>query len=119
VKLVPDVEAVIDSGSTFRLELSTGSADARLLLLDASDALVAASGTHEVGAATRLTLSPSAPLRPASKLALRIDGATTRELHDAAGAAYGPVTFPILVAGSPPPPEEKPKAKPQRKKRRR
>lgn len=108
-------ETVVDPGAHFRLDLTVASADARLALLDANDAAVAAAGTHDVGATTRLTLSPSEPLRPGSRYTLRLDGASTREFHDAAGKAYAPAGLTVLVAGTPPPPE--PKAQPKRKRR--
>lgn len=109
-------ETVVDPGAHFRLDLVVPSSDARLALLDANDALVAAAGTHEVGATTRLTLAPSEPLRPGSRYTLRLDGAATREFHDGAGKAYAPAALAVLVAGTPPPPEPKPQ--PARRKRR-
>ncbi|GAO03262.1 hypothetical protein PSR1_02145 [Anaeromyxobacter sp. PSR-1] len=107
---------MVDPGAHFRLDLTVASADARLVLLDANDAAVAAAGTHDVGTTTRLTLSPSEPLRPGSRYTLRLDGASTREFHDAAGKAYAPAGLAVLVAGTPPPPEPKPQ--PAKRKRR-
>lgn len=109
-------DTVVDPGARFRVVLSISSPDARVLLLDAKDALVAAEGAHEVGQTTRLTLTPSAPLTPGRRYLLRVDGASTRELHDASGKAFGPAAVQILVAGEPPPPE--PKEQPTRRKRR-
>ncbi len=101
-------ETVVDPGSTFEVELAARSADARLVLLDAQDALAAATSAREIAAAaTRLTLAPAAPLVPGSRYVLRIDGANTREMHDAEGRAYAPAVFPLLAAGVPPPPEAK------------
>lgn len=117
--LSPGVEIVVDPGARFELELGVRAADARLALLDAHDALVAATGTREVGATTLLTLTPAAPLTPGSRYTVRLDGAATRELHDHAGRAYAPVLFPVLAAGTPPPPEpKKPAKKPKRSRRR-
>lgn len=115
VPLTPGAEVVVHPASTFELELSARAADARLVLVDARDDLVPASGTREVGAGTRLTLSPSAPLVPGSRYVLRLDGASDRALHDDAGRAYSAISLPLLAAGAPPPPEPK---KPARKKRR-
>jgi hypothetical protein len=115
-KLTPGSEVVVDPAATFEVELSARSADARLVLVDARDDLVPATALRELGAATRLTLVPAAPLVPASRYVLRLDGVADRELHDDAGRAFSAVTLPLLVAGSPPPPEPK---KPARKKRRR
>jgi hypothetical protein len=117
VPLVAGSETVVDPGATFELELSSRSADARLVLLDGRDALVAATSAREVGAAsTRLTLAPAAPLSPGSRYVLRLDGAVTRELHDADGRGYEPVAHHLLAAGTPPPPE--PKKSPKRRRRR-
>lgn len=116
VPLAPGAEAVVDPASTFEIELSARVPDALLQLVDGRGDLVEASATRELAAGTRLTLSPAAPLVPASRYALRIDGVVDRELHDEAGRAYAPVTLPLLAAGAPPPPEPK---KPDRKRRRR
>jgi hypothetical protein len=119
VALSASSEVVVDAGATFRIELSRPCADARVLLLDARDALVEAAGTQELGGGTRLTLAPTAPLVRAGRYTLKVDGATTRELHDGAGEAHAPLTFALLVAGAPPAPEPKAKAKAKAKKRRR
>lgn len=117
VALSPTAEVVVDPGATFRIELSRPCADARLLLVDARDALVEASGAQEVGASTRLTLAPSATLTPAARYVLRVDGAASREFHDDAGGSHAPVAFALLVAGEPPPPPAK--APPAKRKKRR
>jgi hypothetical protein len=117
--LAPGAEAVVDPAATFEVELSERAADARLVLLDGRDDLVPASGARELSATTRLTLVPAAPLVPGSRYALRVDGASSRELHDDAGRAYAPISVTVLAAGTPPPPEAKPEKKPSRKKRRR
>ncbi len=108
-------ETVVDPAATFRVEVAHALADARLVLLDGAQAILAARGTREVGATgTVFTLAPGAPLVPASRYALRLEGLASREMHDAAGRAYAPVSAPILAAGSPPPPEPKQKPKPKR-----
>jgi hypothetical protein len=107
---------VVDPQARFEVELSARSHDARLVLLDAREDFVAASAARELGSVTRLTLVPAAPLVPGSRYALRLDGAGARDLHDEAGRAFGPITLPLLAAGTPPPPEPK---KPSRKKRHR
>ncbi len=114
--LAPGAEVVVDPAATFEVELSARAPDARLVLLDTREDLVAATATREVASGTRLTLAPVAPLTPGSRYAVRLDGAVDRELHDDAGRAYAPLTLPILAAGNPPPPEPK---KPARKKKRR
>jgi hypothetical protein len=107
VVLAAGAEVVVDPRATFEIELSARTPDARLVLVDGRDDLVAASGTREVAGTTRLTLAPNAPLVPGSRYALRLDGASQRELHDEAGRAFTPLTFPVLAAGTPPPREPK------------
>lgn len=115
VPLTPGVEAVVHPAATFEVELSAPSSDARLVLVDARDDLVPATGTREVGAGTKLTLAPAAPLVPAARYALRLDGASDRDLHDDAGRAFSAVTLPLLAAGAPPPPEPNKAAKRRRR----
>ncbi|MGC3998359.1 MAG: hypothetical protein QM767_13135 [Anaeromyxobacter sp.] len=100
-------ELVVDPGTRFELVLAGGFHDARLSLLDGADAAVEASATRELGSRTTLTLVPTAPLTPAGKYQLRLDGAATRELHDGDGAAYQPASWQVLVAGQPLPPPPK------------
>ncbi len=114
--LSPASETVIDPGATFEVELAPRLPDARIALVDAAEAHVAAKDVREVAATTRLTLAPEAPLTPGSRYVLRIDGADVREMHDADGRAFAPIGFPVLVAGTPPTPERK--APPKRKRRR-
>jgi hypothetical protein len=108
-------EAVVDPAAKFRVDLGAPVSDGRLVLLDAADAMVPGTGTREVGDTTAFTLAPASPLTPGTRYVLRLDGARTRDLHDAAGKAFSPVTMPILVAGERPPPP--PKATPKKKKR--
>ncbi len=108
-------ETVVDPASTFDIELAPRLADARIVLLDAAEAHVAAKDVRELTGTTRLTLAPEAPLTPGSRYVLRIDGASVREMHDADGRAFAPIGFAVLVAGTPPPPG--PKAPPKRKRR--
>lgn len=92
-------EAIIEPGSSFRVELPVALAVARLSLLDAGDAMVPSTGSREVGQATLLTLKPTSALPPGAHLRLRVDGATTRELHGADGRRFAPLEWPVLVAG--------------------
>jgi len=110
-----DGETVVDPASSFEVELAFRAADARLVLMDRTDAHVAATGSRELGATTRLVLAPSAPLVPGSRYVLRVEGAGTRELHDDGGRSYAPLSFSLLAAGTPPPPE--PKRNPKRRRR--
>lgn len=108
-------QVTVDPAATFRVVLRGAYPEARLSLLDGGDAMVAGAGAREVGTQTTVTFQPAAPLKPASSYRLRVDGATTRELKDAAGAARAPVEFPLLAAGEPPP---EPKASRKRTKKR-
>jgi hypothetical protein len=111
-------ETVVDPAATFRVEVAHALPDGRLVLLDGSQAILPSRGTREVGpAATTFTLVPADPLVPASRYLLRLEGVSGRDLHDGAGAAYGPVAATILVAGTPP--EPPPKATPKRRRARR
>jgi hypothetical protein len=103
-----DEETVVDPAATFRVEIGAALPDARLVLLDRNDAIVPSKGTREIGGATTFALEPAEPLVPASRYVLRVEGARTRELHDASGSAYTPFTMTVLVAGEPPKPEPKP-----------
>jgi hypothetical protein len=96
-------EATVAPGSSFRVELPVALPDARLSLLDASDAMVASTGSREVGQATLLTLKPSAELPPGARLRLRVDGAASLELHGTDGRRFAPLEWPVLVAGDPEP----------------
>jgi hypothetical protein len=101
--LVAGSETAVDPTSSFRVELPLPLPDARLLLLDGGDALVASTGSREVGPATVLALTPAAALAAGARLRLRVDGATTRELQAADGRRFAPVEWPVVVAGAPEP----------------
>jgi hypothetical protein len=105
--LSASTEAIVDPASSFRIVLPGRSDDARLSLLDATENLVPAKATREVGAETVLTVTPVQPLVPASRYLLRLDGARARDLHDAAGRAAGPVELRLVAAGAAPAPEKK------------
>lgn len=99
VALLAEPQPVVHAASTFRVVLEGRLADARLSLLDGGDSLVASEGTREVGARTTLALTPAAPLAPGTPYQLRLDGASSREVHDAEGHALEPLSLPLLVAG--------------------
>lgn len=102
--LARDGISVIEPRTTFRAEVSARLEGARLSLLDARDAMVAADGTTEAAATTRFTLTPAAPLRPGSSYTLRLDGAEGRLLRDEGGRAFEPVSLALRVSGEPPAP---------------
>jgi hypothetical protein len=95
---------LVDPGSSFRVEVAARISDARLILLDAQEALVPASGTTEVGSSTRFTLVPAAALRPGTSYSLRLDGVAGREFHDDSGRGYRPLSLPLRATGQPPAP---------------
>jgi hypothetical protein len=109
-------ETLVDPASAFHVEMTGRIEDARLVLLDGSDAHVAATSTRELGASTHLTLAPASPLVPGSRYVLRVEGASKREVRDGE-RSYAPSSFALLAAGTPAPPEPKKKPKSKRKRR--
>jgi hypothetical protein len=103
VALVPQVPSVIDPAAAFRVEIGARLEDARLILLDEQEALVATQGSVELGPVTRFTLRPDQPLRPGTSYTLRVDGASIREIHGESGP-YAPVSFQLKTTGERPPP---------------
>ncbi len=101
--LVAGSETAVDARSSFRVELPMPLPDARLSLLDGGDAMVASTGSREVGPATVLALTPAAALAAGARLRLRVDGAATRELQAADGRRFAPLEWPVVVAGAPEP----------------
>ena len=101
--LVAGSETAVDARSSFRVELPMPLPDARLSLLDGGDAMVASTGSREVGPATVLALTPAAALTAGARLRLRVDGAATRELQAADGRRFAPLEWPVVVAGAPGP----------------
>jgi len=106
-------ETTIDPSSTFRVVLNGRSVDARLALLDRDQAAVPAAALAEVGEATVLTLSPTAPLVPGSRYRLRLDGAVTSDLH-LGDRSFPPTLYSLKIAGEPPPPPPRPQRKHRR-----
>jgi hypothetical protein len=104
----------VEPSARFRVEVATRLAEARLSLLDAQDAMVAADGTVEAAATTRFTLAPAAPLRPGSSYTLRLDGSEERLLRAEDGRTFGPVSLALRASGEPPPPPRKAKRRPRR-----
>ncbi|WP_176064908.1 hypothetical protein [Anaeromyxobacter diazotrophicus] len=101
---------LLDPGATFELEVAVHLADGRLSLRDEVDAMVASTGTTELGEGTsRYRLAPDEPLRPGSRYTLHLDGAVTRELHGADGHAFAPLALQLKTSGErpAPPPRKK------------
>lgn len=98
-----DGESLVTAGARFRVDLAAPLPDARLSLYDAQEALVASEGSTEIGSqATRFTLAPARPLRRGARYALRVEGASGKELHDLDGRAYLAVSLALRVSGDPP-----------------
>jgi len=91
--------ALIDPSASFRVEVAVPLTDGRLALHDERDAMVASTGTAEVGGSyTRYHLVPE-QLLPGTAYALRLDGAATHETHDVIGRAYQPVLLRFRTRG--------------------
>jgi hypothetical protein len=116
--IVRDGVTTIDPASAFRVEVAAHLVDGRLSIHDEQDAMVASSGTTEVGETwTRFEITPDEPLRPGSSFALRVDGAAEREAHDRSGKPYAPAVMKLKTTGERPPPQKA--QKPARAKKRR
>lgn len=101
--LAVDSASSVDPSSTFEVRVGSRLPDARLVLLDAQDSLVASGGSTDVGAETVFRLAPAAPLRPGSLYTLRLEGLPSRAVADASGRTYEPLSFRLRAAGDPPP----------------
>jgi len=103
IPIARDGATSVDPAAAFRVEIAVHLADGRMALHDEQDAMVASSGTTEIGASwTSYRLVPEGPLRPGTSYALWIDGAVTREAHDPSGRAYGPVVLKLKTTGERP-----------------
>lgn len=99
----------VEAAARFRVEVGARLPEARLSLLDAQDAMVAADGAVEARDTTRFTLAPAAPLRPGSSYTLRLEGAEGRLLAAEDGGSFEPLSLPLRTAGAPPAPARKAK----------
>ena len=94
---------LVDPGSTFEVRLPFAARGARLVLLDARDAMVPSSADAEVGTTSRFTLVPLEPLPPGSRHVLRLEGLENRLVISDDGRTFEPLVAPFRVAGEPPP----------------
>jgi len=104
----------VDPNGTFELRSQLPLRAARLVLLDAQDAMVPATVDSEIGTSSRFTLVPLEPLRPGSRYLLRLEGLVSQALQGGDGSTFEPVAFPLLTSGEPP---QKPPPKKSSKKR--
>ena len=96
---------VVDPAASFRIEVAAQITDGRLALHDAQDAMVASTGTTELGSSrTVFRLGPEAPLVPGTAYTLQLEGAVSREAHDPTGRAYGPLVLSLRTSGERPRP---------------
>lgn len=115
-----DGESAVEPAAHFVVDVAVPLSDGRLSLFDGQELLVPAEAVTEIGtSSSRFTLSPAQPLRPTARYTLRLEGASTRELHDLAGNGYRPISLALLVTGDPPLAEPPRKAKSKRRHRRR
>jgi hypothetical protein len=113
VAIAPDASALIEPAASFEVRLPIAVRGARLVLLDARDAVVPSNESAEVGgSASRFTLVPMEPLTPGSRYVLRVEGLDSRLVRSVDGRAFEPLAIPFRVAGEPPPaPPKKAKKK--------
>jgi hypothetical protein len=99
---------VVDPGAAFEITVGIHVADGRLALHDEADAMVASTGTTELGDSTsHYRLVPDQPLQPGSRYFLRLDGAVSREPHGADGRACAPLVLQLRTSGERPAPPKK------------
>lgn len=94
--------ATVGPAASFEVRVGASLPGARLILLDAQDALVAGSGEAEIGRESRYTFVPAEPLRLGASYRLRLEGLESRNLPAADGTTYLSAEFPVQVAGSRP-----------------
>jgi hypothetical protein len=104
IVLVPGQTTVIPLAASFRVEVATSIPDGRLSLRDEQDAMVATSGSTEVGAAsTVFRLAPEQPLQPGTAYSLHLDGADQHEPVDKTGRRFRPAVLAMKTSGDRPP----------------
>ncbi len=101
--LDPASPAPVDPASAFEVRVPVALRGARLVLLDAQDAIVPATSTSEVQAASRYVLTPGEPLQPAARYLLRLEGVESRLVPAADGRTFEPLAVPLVTTGEPAP----------------
>jgi len=111
--LFPDATATVAPTSSYLVRIGVRVPEARLVLVDAQDSILPASGSTELGAATSFELAPADPLRPGATYVLRLEGLSGRLVRDSAGRLYEPVSFRVIAAGKAPEPARRRTSKPR------
>jgi hypothetical protein len=103
ILLDPASPAPVDPASAFEVRVSVALRGARLVLLDSQDAIVPASSTSEVQAASRYVLTPGEPLQPGARYLLRLEGVESRLVPADDGRTFEPLALALVTSGEPPP----------------
>ncbi len=101
--LSPGVPATVEPASSFEVRIGVPLRSARLVLLDAQDAMVPSVSDIEVGVETVITLVPDEVLRPGSTYLLRVEGLSGRLLPSDGGKSFEATGFPLQTTGTAPP----------------
>jgi hypothetical protein len=93
----------VEPTSSFEVRIGARLRSARLVLLDAQDAMVPSVSDIEVGTETVMTLVPDDVLRPGSTYLVRVEGLSGRLLQSDGGKSFEPAGFPLQTTGTAPP----------------
>ncbi len=103
VSLAANAATSVEPTSSFEVRVGAPLRSARLVLLDAQDAMVPSVSDIEIGSETVVTLVPDDVLRPGSTYLLRVEGISGRLLASDGGKSFEPAGFPLQTTGTAPP----------------